>query len=62
MGEKLATIEEQLADTSLYDDSKKVELLKLLDEQMTLKNQIGEIEERLMENMMALEEMESGFE
>ncbi|WP_315043253.1 ATP-binding cassette domain-containing protein [Faucicola mancuniensis] len=62
LGEKLATIEEQLADTSLYDDSKKVELLKLLDEQMTLKNQIGEIEERLMENMMALEEMESGFE
>lgn len=61
LGESLAKIEETLGDTGLYDDNRKAELLKLLDEQTMLKGQIGEIEERLMEKMMELEEMEKGF-
>ena len=59
---KLSGIEEKLGDTSLYNDSRKADLLKLLDEQTTFKNQIAEIEESLMEKMMELEEMESSFE
>ena len=59
---KLSGIEEKLGDTSLYDDSRKADLLKLLDEQTTFKNQIAEIEESLMEKMMELEQMESNFE
>lgn len=62
LGQNLATIEEQLGDTSLYNDSRKADLLKLLDEQTRLKGQIEEIEENLMSLMMELEEMESGFE
>lgn len=62
MGETLAMLEEKLSDTGLYDDNRKAELLKLLDEQTQIKGQVGEIEERVMENMMALEEMEKGFE
>lgn len=55
-------LEEKLSDTGLYDDNRKAELLKLLDEQTQIKGQVGEIEERVMENMMVLEEMEKGFE
>ena len=62
LGETLAMLEEKLSDTGLYDDNRKAELLKLLDEQTQIKGQVGEIEERVMENMMALEEMEKGFE
>ena len=61
LGEKLAKIEEQLGDSSLYEDSHKATLLKLLDEQTTLKGQIEAFEENVMTLMMTLEEMENNF-
>ncbi|WP_394261156.1 ATP-binding cassette domain-containing protein [Moraxella boevrei] len=59
--EKLANIEKNLADTGLYDASRKADLLKLLDEQTKLKSEIEVIEEHLMASMMALEALESDF-
>ena len=61
LGEKLAKIEQQLTDTHLYDDDRKADLLSLLDEQASIKGQIEAVEEHLMNLMMELEEMESGF-
>ena len=61
LGETLASIEQQLSDTSLYEDSRKADLLKLLDEQTRLKAQIADIEENVMTLMMELEELESNF-
>lgn len=59
LGEKLTAIDDKLADSSLYNDDKKAELLQLIDEQTALKSQISEIEENLMNAMMELEEMEN---
>lgn len=61
LGEKLAKIEQQLTDTHLYDDSRKADLLSLLDEQASIKGQVEAVEEHLMNLMMELEEMESEF-
>ncbi len=58
---QLGEIEEQLSDTGLYDESRKADLLKLLDEQTALKAQIETVEENLMTLMMEIEEMESKF-
>ncbi|MGL5251710.1 MAG: ATP-binding cassette domain-containing protein, partial [Moraxella sp.] len=49
---QLGEIEEQLSDTGLYDESRKADLLKLLDEQTALKAQIETVEENLMTLMM----------
>lgn len=61
LGENLAKIEQQLTDTHLYDDSRKADLLSLLDQQASIKGQVEAVEEHLMNLMMELEEMESGF-
>ena len=61
MGEKLAKIEEKLGDSSLYEDSRKADLLTLLDKQTALKSDIEAVEEQVMNLMMALEEMENNF-
>ena len=61
MGEKLAKIEEQLGDSSLYEDSRKADLLTLLDEQTALKSEIEAVEEQVMNLMVTLEEMENNF-
>ena len=58
----LTAIEEKLADTSLYEESRKADLLKLLDEQSTLQQQQSANEEKLLLAMTTLEEMEAGFE
>lgn len=61
LSNQLNEIEQKLSDSSMYDDDKKAELLKLIEEQTSLKNQINEIEENLMNLMMELEEMEQSF-
>lgn len=61
LGENLAKIEQQLTDTHLYDDSRKADLLSLLDQQASIKGQVEAVEENLMHLMMELEEMESEF-
>ena len=58
---QLGEIEEKLGDAGLYEDSHKATLLKLLDEQTTLKGQIEAFEENVMTLMMTLEEMENNF-
>jgi ATP-binding cassette subfamily F protein 3 len=55
----LSDLEERLADTSLYDDSRKADLLALLDEQTALQQQQAQQEEEMLAAMTELEEMEA---
>ena len=57
--EQLATLETKLADTDLYEESRKSDLMKLLNEQTTLQQQHSDNEEKLLLAMTTLEEMEA---
>ncbi|WP_180036049.1 MULTISPECIES: ATP-binding cassette domain-containing protein [unclassified Acinetobacter] len=59
---RLNEIEELLADSALYEASRKDDLLKLMNEQTELKAKLESVEEQMLELMMELEEMESSFE
>jgi len=59
---RLASIEEQLADSSLYEASRKEDLLKLMNEQTSLKATLEQAEETMLELMMELEELEQSFQ
>lgn len=59
---QLVTLEEKLADTALYEESRKSDLLVLLNEQTALQQQHSDNEEKLLLLMTTLEEMEAGFE
>ncbi|MGE6341931.1 ATP-binding cassette domain-containing protein [Psychrobacter sp. NPDC078929] len=58
---QLVTLEEKLADTELYEESRKSDLLVLLNEQMALQQQHSDNEEKLLLSMTTLEEMEAKF-
>ena len=58
---QLAALEDKLADTALYDDSRKADLLTLLNEQTVHQQQHSEYEEKLLMSMTTLEEMEASF-
>ena len=58
----LADIETALGDSDLYEASRKQDLLKLMTEQTNAKQQVEQIEEKMLELMMELEELESQFE
>ncbi|WP_296242967.1 MULTISPECIES: ATP-binding cassette domain-containing protein [unclassified Psychrobacter] len=60
--EKLTSLETKLADTELYEESRKSDLLVLLNEQTALQQQHSDNEEKLLLAMTTLEEMEAGFE
>lgn len=57
----LQQIEQQLADNSLYDAARKNDLLQLMEQQTTQKNQAAHYEDELLQAMMALEELENSF-
>jgi len=59
---QLVTLEEKLADTTLYEESRKSDLMVLLNEQTALQQQHSDNEETLLRSMTTLEEMEAGFE
>ena len=59
---KLNVLEDKLADTSLYEDSRKSDLMVLLNEQTALQQQHNDNEEQLLQSMTTLEEMEASFE
>ncbi|MCG2609706.1 ATP-binding cassette domain-containing protein [Acinetobacter sp. SM34] len=59
---RLAEIEVLLADTAIYEASRKDDLLKLMNEQAELKNQLETAEEQMLELMMELESLEQSFE
>ena len=59
---QLVTLEEKLADTALYEESRKSDLLALLNEQTALQQQHSDNEEKLLLLMTTLEEMEASFE
>lgn len=61
ISDQLANLEDKLADTSLYEDQRKEELLKLLDEQTSLQQAEAEQEDRLMQAMEELETVEAEF-
>ncbi|MCG3877986.1 ATP-binding cassette domain-containing protein [Psychrobacter sp. Ps6] len=58
---QLATLEEKLADTDLYEESRKSDLLVLLNEQTALQQQHSDKEEKLLLSMTTLEEVEAEF-
>jgi ATP-binding cassette subfamily F protein 3 len=58
---QLATLEEKLADTGLYEESRKSDLLVLLNEQTALQQEHSDKEEKLLLSMTTLEEMEAEF-
>ncbi|WP_227428958.1 ATP-binding cassette domain-containing protein [Psychrobacter sp. I-STPA6b] len=58
VNDALATLEQKLADTSLYEDERKSELLSLLDEQASLQQRQSQVEEDLLLAMTELEEAE----
>ncbi len=58
---QLATLEEKLADTDLYEESRKSDLLVLLNEQTALQQEHSDKEEKLLLSMTTLEEMEAEF-
>ncbi len=58
---KLTTLEKKLAETDLYEENRKADLLKLLEEQASLQQQHSEHEEKLLIAMTTLEEMEAEF-
>ena len=60
--EQLVALEEKLANTDLYEDSRKSDLLVLLNERTALQQQHSDNEEKLLLSMTTLEEMEAGFE
>ncbi|BFM01430.1 ATP-binding cassette domain-containing protein [Psychrobacter alimentarius] len=62
INEKLNALEDKLADTSLYEDSRKSDLMVLLNEQTALQQQHSDNEEQLLQSMTTLEEMEANFE
>lgn len=55
---QLSMVEQKLADTGLYDDSRKTELLALLDEQAQLQQQQTHHEEEMLTAMTELEAAE----
>ncbi|WP_338560758.1 ATP-binding cassette domain-containing protein [Acinetobacter sp. KS-LM10] len=59
---RLAEIEVLLADTAIYEAGRKDDLLKLMNEQTELKAKLTQAEEKMLELMMQLEELESSFE
>ncbi|WP_394124664.1 ATP-binding cassette domain-containing protein [Psychrobacter nivimaris] len=58
---QLVMLEEKLADTELYEESRKSDLLVLLNEQTALQQQHSDNEEKLLLSMTTLEEMEAKF-
>lgn len=61
MQHRLTAIEQALAETELYDASRKDDLLALMNEQSEQKVILTQYEEQLLEQMMALEELEDSF-
>ena len=59
---RLAEIEALLADSALYEVNRKDDLLKLMNEQTELKVKLEQAEEKMLELMMELEELESSFD
>lgn len=58
---KLTTLETKLADTEFYEESRKSDLMKLLNEQTALQQQHSQHEEKLLLAMTTLEEMEANI-
>ncbi len=59
INDKSEKVDIRLADTTLYLDERKADLLKLLDEQASLQQQHSDCEEKLLLAMTALEDMEA---
>ena len=59
---KLVEIETALGDTSLYEANRKDDLMQLMNNQTQFKQELADAEEKLLELMMELEELESSFE
>ena len=59
---RLSEIETLLGDSALYEANRKDDLLKLMNEQTELKAKLAEAEEKMLELMMELEELEGAFE
>ena len=56
LNSELQSLETQLSDSTLYDDSNKKQLKDLLQRQGALKTQLADIEEALMEVLEQLQQ------
>lgn len=56
---QLDTVEQKLADSSLYEEANKDQLKELLQQQASLKQQAEQTEEAWMEQQEALENLEA---
>ena len=59
---KLVEIETALGDSALYEATRKDNLMQLMNNQTQFKQELADAEEKLLELMMELEELESSFE
>ncbi|WP_269915440.1 ATP-binding cassette domain-containing protein [Acinetobacter sp. HY1485] len=59
---KLVEIETALGDSALYEATRKDDLMQLMNNQTQFKQELADAEEKLLELMMELEELESSFE
>lgn len=57
--QKLATVEQNLADPGLYDDQQKVRLKELLAEQTELKRELEDVEAEWLEVSETVENLEA---
>lgn len=62
VSDKLTTIEEQLADSSIYEDANKDKLKDLLQKQVDYKARLESFEETMLMSMEELEELENTFD
>ncbi len=58
LAEQLSTVEEKLADTSIYEEARKAELKDVLQQQATLQQRSEAVETEWMEKLEELEELE----
>ncbi|MBT1065831.1 ATP-binding cassette domain-containing protein [Bowmanella sp. Y26] len=62
LNSSLADIENQMLDTSLYEDQHKAKLKTLLEQQVTVKQELEELELSWLDNQEQLEGMQQEFE
>ena len=62
LGAELATVEEQLADSALYDISRKADLTECLQQQTKVKGALEETEMTWLDAQEQLEELSKAFD
>ena len=62
LNKSLADVESSLSDTALYEADQKPQLMKLLDEQTSIKNKLDDAEALWLEAQEALEDAKAEYD